>query len=574
MSFVTRLLGRRARATKGRAPEGPARRGAPITPEVLESRRLLSVAALEVGSSTWAEPFTQALAGHGLGTVGYRVSGEGAGATSVNLPWVNLDRVTAKFTAPVDSHAGELFVAGARVASYPVTAMDYDAATFTASWTLGRALTNDKVLVRLRTPDGVLSFRFNVLPGDASQSGGAVNAVDLGAVRADRTPPASPTASFPAPALFRDVDGSGAVDALDVGAVRGRLSTRLPAREPQVAMATIPNSDTWLGTVINGNNHIASPFHLRRLSTKLPMMTDMIGTNSRTWLRALATLRAQRPNLLVGTYHSARDSQLSTTFNSYPRRAVPREGLSDGQILMRHPTDPNIEIIDYSQPAARKYLVDHVVSDVLRTGRPLVLVDNISHAETGFPMPWETTMQLAGELASNLHAMGKRVVFNAAWVPGWTSMQSVDQFIASGADGVTLEMGFIWSVRNSVDRIRTAITQYRKMLDAGMMVGLMPIPETAPGVDPNHSLEVEQRVHAAFAMMFRKPGDRLFVTQSFWRVAPDWASWPERFGAALGDATISTNGQGQIVLTRQFAHYTLTLNATTKVVSAVPRGGA
>jgi hypothetical protein len=304
------------------------------------------------------------------------------------------------------------------------------------------------------------------------------------------------------------------------------------------------------------------------------MITDLRGASGLTWARAVATLNAAHPQTLVGTYHSARDAQPAGTLPAFQPRAVPREGLADSQILMKLPSNPNVSIVDYAQPAARKYLVDHIVEDVVQSGSRLAYIDSVAHNECGFPMPWATTMTLVHDLSTNLHALGKRVITNAAWVPGVTSMQSVDQLIASGVDGVSLEMSFLPVVRGSVPRIQTAMQQYRKMLDAGLTVVFCPVASATGAADTIENLEIEQRLQAAFGMMFRKPGDRLFTNEVFWRPVPEWTAWPRRFGPALGDATIATNALGQIVMSRRFTNYTLALNTATKQVTYVGAASA
>jgi hypothetical protein len=108
------------------------------------------------------------------------------------------------------------------------------------------------------------------------------------------------------------------------------------------------------------------------------------------------------------------------------------------------------------------------------------------------------------------------------------------------------------------------------MLDAGLTVIFIPLATATGGADTIENMEIEARVQAAFGMMFRKPGDRLFTNHVFWRPVPEWGEWPERFGPALGDATIATNAKGQIVMTRRFTNYTLTLNTATKEVTYAP----
>jgi len=68
-------------------------------------------------------------------------------------------------------------------------------------------------------------------------------------------------------------------------------------------------------------------------------------------------------------------------------------------------------------------------------------------------------------------------------------------------------------------------------------------------------------------MMFRKPGDRLFTNEIFWRPIPEWADWPSRFGAPVGAASVTRNDAGEVVMTRAFANTTLTLNVATMTVT-------
>ena len=334
----------------------------------------------------------------------------------------------------------------------------------------------------------------------------------------------------------------------------------------QVLLPEMPTSDAWYGAIVNANHHV-SPSYLTNLPPKLSLITDLRGDSPAMWAQAVALVQATHPQTLIGTYHSARDAQYTATMTTYPRRAVPREGLRDDQVLMPAPGNPDAVIIDYTQPDARRYLVDTIVQDVAQTGRPLAFLDNVSHDESGFPIPWATTMDVVSELNTRLHALGKRVIVNAAWVPGVTSDQSVEQLIATGVDGVSLEMAFHANVRGDLTRIEVAMRQYRRMLDAGLTVIFIPTGTETGGPATIENLETEQRLQAAFGMMFREPGDRLFVNELFWRPPPAWAQWPERFGTALADATLATNALGEIVMSREFAHGTLTLNAATKEVN-------
>jgi hypothetical protein len=337
----------------------------------------------------------------------------------------------------------------------------------------------------------------------------------------------------------------------------------------EVLLPQMPTSDNWYGAIVNAN-HYVSPSYLTNLPAKLSLITDLRGDNAALWAQAVALVQATHPQTLIGTYHSSRDAQLTATMNTYPRRAVPKEGLTADQLLMQEPGYPDAWVVDYRQPAARQYLVDTIVQDVVQTGRPLAFLDNVSHDESGFPIPWATTMDLVHELTTRLHEQGKPVIINAAWVPGITSMDSVDQLIATGVDGVSLEMAFHANVRGDVSLIQTAMQEYRRMLDAGLTVIFIPTGTETGGAATIENIEAEQRLQAAYGMMFRQPGDRLFVNELFFRPTPDWGDWTTRFGLALGDATITANVLGEIVLSRSFTHDLLTANVATKEVTDSP----
>jgi hypothetical protein len=344
---------------------------------------------------------------------------------------------------------------------------------------------------------------------------------------------------------------------------RGATTVRRPY---DTKLADMPNSDRWYGAMVNTSNYMTSQYHLPRLPPKLSLVTDLSGANDVSWADAVVSMGTTHPDTLVGTYHSARDAQLAGSLGKYPRRAVPRDGLADSQILMTYPRTPDMAAIDYRQAAARQYLVENVVQDVVNTGSRLAYLDNVSHDETGFAIPWSTTMSVVADMTAQLHAHGVRVMVNAAWVPGFTSDASVTELINSGVDGVSLEMGFIGSVRSDVARINKAMAQYRRMLDSGLTVVLVALGSTTGLPDTVANTEVEQQVQAAFGMMFRQPGDRLFTNEIFWRPVPDWGDWPSRFGAPLEAATVARNAAGEVVMTRAFANTTLTLNVTTRTV--------
>jgi hypothetical protein len=354
----------------------------------------------------------------------------------------------------------------------------------------------------------------------------------------------------------------------NVAAAHSISVTFAQTSEIHISLATMPTSDSWYGAVVNANNYIGG--YVSFLGTKIKLVTDMFGSSADTFSTAYTTVTTALPNILIGSYHSSRDAQAANTLTNYPPRAVPKENLSNSQIVMVEPGYPDAYVVDYTQTAARTYLVDTIVRDAVSVGKPLIYLDNVSHSEMGFVIPWNTTTDLVKELVTKLHAQGIRVIINAAWAPGLTSMDSVDALIATGVDGISLEMAFINNIRNDTQKINLAMQQYRKMLDAGLTIVFVPLGSATGGADSLENIEIEQRLQAGYGLMFRKPGDRLFISQLFFKQPPEWTEWPEKFGAPLGDATFVTNEQSQIVMTRRFTNYTLTVNIATKEVTTTP----
>jgi hypothetical protein len=233
---------------------------------------LPTVAAVFVGGSSWGAAFNNFLTTGGAGEAafGFRVTA----ADQLNeLPWTNLNRLSVRFSEGVTvPSAGALVVRGVRVPVYGTNAFAYDAATFTATWTLAAPLTDERVLLDLDaagvtdangdpldgewadpldpavagdsfpsgngTAGGAFRFRVHVLPADANRNG-AVQGTDVTLVRAAAG--AAPGAA--AYSVFKDVDGSGAVDARDAALVRERQGLTLPA-----GSHAAPRTETFVTT--------------------------------------------------------------------------------------------------------------------------------------------------------------------------------------------------------------------------------------------------------------------------------------------------------------------------------------
>ena len=192
-------------------------------------------------------------------TNGYPVP---AGANQTrSIPWNGgVDRIGLRFSIDVASELqqDDLVIRGVNAATYPVTGFAYDAANRTGVWTLGSAITNDKVRLFLDdarvggldgewadgadgfpsgdgTAGGDFSFRFNVLRGDVNQDG-RVNALDLSFIKQRLNKFASDPGVVAPYSPFADLTADGLINAVDLSAARARLNNVLPTAEPATAL--------------------------------------------------------------------------------------------------------------------------------------------------------------------------------------------------------------------------------------------------------------------------------------------------------------------------------------------------
>ncbi|HEV2292307.1 MAG TPA: hypothetical protein VGR35_00530 [Tepidisphaeraceae bacterium] len=217
-----------------------------------------------VSGSQWTASFRDFLqsSGQGDGTYGYRLTGA---QHADELPWLNLNKISVRFSKDVTVSADALKVFGVRVAQYG-GAVTYDPSTFTATWALASgAIANDKLRISLSaggiidssgqlldgewtnpaetmpvtaggadsypsgngSAGGDFNMRLNVLPGDVTRDGEVVGN-DVTSVRLNQ-------GYLPGQSgytIFRDVTGDGEIIGNDVTGVRSRQGLVLPAGTP------------------------------------------------------------------------------------------------------------------------------------------------------------------------------------------------------------------------------------------------------------------------------------------------------------------------------------------------------
>jgi len=211
-----------------------------------------------LGSTIWTTPFLGFLLAQNLGTGGYVVP---ASAQLVPLPWVALNQIKVHFSEGVVVQQADLVLHGINTPTATSNGFNYDAASFTATWTFAGALSADKWMINLSdvvtddggdaldgewttagstfpsgngAPGGSFNFRFNTLPGDAN--GTAVVLGDDVILTRNAQFQTTTTAAY---SVFLDANGSGAILGDDVILVRNRQFTSLPAGEPSALSAPL-----------------------------------------------------------------------------------------------------------------------------------------------------------------------------------------------------------------------------------------------------------------------------------------------------------------------------------------------
>ncbi|MBL8879389.1 MAG: BACON domain-containing protein [Phycisphaerales bacterium] len=218
--------------------------------------------------------------------------------------------------------------------------------------------------------------------------------------------------------------------------------------------------------------------------------------------------------------------------------------------------------VDLSIPDARQLMSDLIVQEILARDCRGVFLDNIVHrASGGTTATWVQMTDYLRSITSRLNEAGKLTIANIAIVPQsltYLADGHDDERAADSLNGVCFETPFHWNLtRSHWEKVVSEIDMYRRWMDGGMHVELLPAWSTV--VWDQQLRNAEARVLAAMVMMIRRPGDSICVPRTYYEEIPDWAFWPQAFGAALDDYIITLQ---PVTLTREFENCTVTVNLT------------
>jgi hypothetical protein len=213
----------------------------------------------------------------------------------------------------------------------------------------------------------------------------------------------------------------------------------------------------------------------------------------------------EQRNLSVGTYMSGTTVGPDAEQTRYPATNISIEKMpTDARYVSRWPGDPNRRIIDVADPGTRHALQDQIRMAWASIPAPIRFVDNAAiHSSAGKGQAWVEYCRNMRELRDIAEGFGSRAIFNISAHIGYLTSEELQQLItAIGHHGIALEM----PMPATTDKvtISRAEMQYRKLLDAGMGVIMIPV-------------NIDEESVTRWTLDWRRAEDHLYTAHLFWQ---------------------------------------------------------
>lgn len=310
------------------------------------------------------------------------------------------------------------------------------------------------------------------------------------------------------------------------------------------------------------------------------------------------------PRILVGTYLSAfyvvptqhlvtpyfGDTLNKNNFISYPAPMLTKEffkedELLDPEIFQYYLEDKDGKIQEFSRyrvafeksTVTANKLIRLTVEEAKNRKASLLYLDNVTYFPGSSSYPtWAETCAYLDKLRNELYGEGIRLFINLSWYVGRQSDNKKElddvNLLANTVEGVTFESGQVLYSENSLqpnekmpfrenkEALEQNLKVFQRMLEQGLTVIFMP------------GKFLNQDATAAWALMIRKPGDRIFVSKNAHAEIPGWISWPEKLGIPIDPVGIVSSPNGkEVTVSRKFENSTISLNLATMEVKFTPK---
>jgi hypothetical protein len=290
-----------------------------------------------------------------------------------------------------------------------------------------------------------------------------------------------------------------------------------------VSLPTWPNADTYWGVLVNVNQYITSylqsdPTYFTNVKLATDLEVVQVNYNSSTSVAAAQSAYATAytamtaKGIMTGNYISGTNVMPLAYESQYPYSIVPEEYMpATSQYCGTWSTqEPWRQFVCDGDATTLTVFHGNITKQWMQFPAPIHFVDNAASEEGGDgDQPWPGQCQNIKELNQIAQSLGSRAIFNISMLPGELSDTDMSLLIdALQGGGVSIEQPWEDVVRNNASLTANAVKQYRQLLDAGIAVIM---------IETNGSGQATPQQLKSWALTWRKPGDRLYLSQIFWQ---------------------------------------------------------